>query len=88
MLPQEMPNGISPEEWRRLLKNLENNVQVGPTGDYEMYSKTLSGRYKRIVVDLAEVAGQQFASGLISQEKLDNILNDLSKGKKIVGDIF
>ena len=86
--PRTKPPGMSPEEWRRLLSTLENNVQMGPSGDYEMFNKTRSGRYKRIVVDLAQVAGQKFAAGLITQEQYDSIVDDLDAGKTVVGDIF
>jgi hypothetical protein len=88
MPPATKPPGMSPDEWRRLLSTIENSVEVGPTGDYEMYSKTVSGRYKRVVVDLAEVAGQKYAAGLITQEQYDQILDDLSSGKTVVGDVF
>ena len=52
------------------------------------YNKTQSGRYQRVVVDLAEVAGQKFAAGLITQEQFDQILDDLESGKTVVGDVF
>eukprot|EP00750_Incisomonas_marina_P001525 INCI11306.1.p1 GENE.INCI11306.1~~INCI11306.1.p1 ORF type:complete len:830 (-),score=177.04 INCI11306.1:108-2597(-) len=86
--PRTKPPGMSPEEWRRMLSNIENNVSIGPAGEHEMYNKTMSGRYKRVVVDLAEVAGQKFAAGLISQEQYDSILDDLGSGKVVEGDVF
>ncbi len=52
------------------------------------YSKTQSGRYQRMVVDLARVAGQKFAAGLITQEQYDSIVDDLESGKTVVGDVF